>query len=100
MRRTPNQPIAIFNDLKSFALELPKGICKNGGKTISTDYSLQSRDPRISLIFWYRNPGTKIGAAPVFRYQHFIHFLNKMFSQFGFVPLFFLIILLILSLHK
>jgi hypothetical protein len=45
----------------------------------------------IPSTFWYRISGTKIAPAPRFRCQHFIHFFNKMYSQFGFVPLFFLL---------
>jgi hypothetical protein len=45
----------------------------------------------MPAIFWYRSPETKIAAAPGFRNQHFILFLNKMYSQFGFVPLFLLL---------
>jgi hypothetical protein len=52
-------------------------------KIIKHDYGLQSRQSR------YRNPRTKIAAGQGFRHQHFIHFLNKMYTQFSFVPLFF-----------
>jgi hypothetical protein len=51
--------------------------------------------PEIPAIFWDRNPGAEIAAAPGSRYQHSINFLNKMYSTFGFVPLFFFIILML-----
>jgi hypothetical protein len=54
-------------------------------------YSNTNGNLQIPAIFWNRNPGTKIVAALGFLYFHFMNFLNKIWSQFGFVPSFFLL---------